>query len=53
MGIIDRNTEEVKIASLVQELKEIDPELSVELLFHTCRALDVDSSGSISLDEFL
>jgi Ca2+-binding EF-hand superfamily protein len=37
----------------VQKLVHLVPALTEEELFKTCRVLDVDGSGTISLDEFL
>lgn len=46
-------TQEVQIRDFVQKLVHLIPSLTEEELFKICRVLDVDGSGTISLDEFL
>jgi Ca2+-binding EF-hand superfamily protein len=51
--ITHRDTQEVKIRDFVAKLVRLDPKLVEEDLFKTCRVLDADGSGTITLDEFL
>ena len=52
-GIIQPSKDEVLIKDLVNKLVRLDKTLIVDDLYRICRVLDADSSGAISLDEFL
>ena len=52
-GIIQPSKDEVLIKDLVNKLVRLDKTLIVDDLYRICRVLDTDSSGAISLDEFL
>ena len=51
--ITNRDTAEVRIRDFVQKLIRLDASLDEESLYRCTRALDVDGSGTITLDEFL
>lgn len=51
--ITNPETHEVRIRDFVQKLVHLVPTLAEERLFETCRVLDIDGSGTITLDEFL
>jgi Ca2+-binding EF-hand superfamily protein len=51
--ITNRDTAEVKIRDFVAKLMRLDPSLNEDNLYKCTRILDVDGSGTITLDEFL
>lgn len=53
MDVVDKKTEEIPIRKLINKLGEYDKSLTKEELTKTVQILDVDGSGSISLDEFV
>lgn len=50
---IDRETGEIPLRVFVEKLLTLDPNLNRDQLYRTCHQLDEDSSGSISIDEFI
>ena len=44
---------EIPIKMFVQKLSDLDPCLSQERLYHACHQLDENSSGTISISEFI